>query len=67
MEDDVKRERKMAEHNKVGKCMKKDVQSREKIMDELEGQLVSEALKLPNKTHPESPIGGESKNKVVKE
>jgi seryl-tRNA synthetase len=36
MEDDVKRERKMDEHSKVGKCMKKDVQTREKAMDELE-------------------------------
>lgn len=28
---------------------------------------MTEALKLPNKTHWESPIGGEEKNKVVKE
>jgi hypothetical protein len=36
MEDDVKRERKMSEHGKVGKCMKKDLHSREKLIDELE-------------------------------
>lgn len=27
---------------------------------------MQEALKLPNKTHPDSPIGGEDSNKVVK-
>jgi len=27
--------------------------------------LVIEALKLPNKTHFDSPVGGEDKNKVV--
>ena len=66
MEDDVKRERKMHEHQKVGKCMKNDVQAREKVIDTLEGQLVAEALKLPNKTHPSAPIGGENKNFEIK-
>ena len=28
--------------------------------------LQEEALKLPNKTHPDSPIGNESKNRVVR-
>lgn len=26
-----------------------------------------EALKLPNKTHPDSPVGGEDKNEVLRE
>lgn len=46
--------------------MKKDIQAREKLIDDLEGELVSEAMKLPNKTHPDTPIGGEHKNKLVK-
>ena len=29
--------------------------------------MVQEALKLPNKTHLDSPVGDESKNKVVEE
>ena len=67
MEDDVKRERKMEEHQKVGKCMKKDVQQREKGIEDLELELVQEALKLPNKTHHDSPVGGEDKKRLVKE
>lgn len=47
--------------------MKKDLAKREKEIDELENLLVQEALKLPNKTHYDSPIGDESKNKVIKE
>ena len=67
IEDDVKREEKMKDHQKIGKCMKKDIQAREKKLIELESQLVAEALKLPNKTHWDSPVGGEDKNKVIKE
>ena len=29
--------------------------------------MVHEALKMPNKTHPDVPIGGEDKNKLLKE
>jgi len=36
MDDDLKREKKMEEHHRVGKCMKKDVQEREKKVDALE-------------------------------
>ena len=60
MEDDVKREKKMEEHHRVGKCMSKDIKTKEKHIDELEEKLVIEALKLPNKTHPDVPIGGEN-------
>lgn len=34
-------------------------------MDEIEHELVIEALKLPNKTHVDSPVGGEDENQVV--
>ena len=46
--------------------MKKDVQAQEKQIDELEEQLVIEALKLPNKTHPDTPIGDETRNEVMR-
>ena len=46
--------------------MKKDLSKREKLIEEIENQLVLEALKLPNKTHFDSPIGDESKNRVIK-
>ena len=59
MEDDVKRESKLGQHHTVAKCMKKDVQQKEQNIDQLETQLVKEALKLPNKTHIDTPIGGE--------
>ena len=36
-------------------------------MDELEHILVQEALKLPNRTHVDSPVGDEDKNRVVLE
>lgn len=49
----------MEQHTKVGKSYKKQVQDRENLIDELEAQLVQEALKLPNKTHIDSPVGGE--------
>ena len=67
IEDDVKRLKKLEEHNSVAKCMKNDIQEREKKLSSLETDLVSEALKLPNKTHLDSPIGGEDSNKLVKE
>ena len=36
IEDDVKRNSKMEEHSRVGRCMKKDLAKREKEIDELE-------------------------------
>jgi seryl-tRNA synthetase len=36
-------------------------------MEEIESQLVQEALRLPNKTHVDTPIGGEDKNILVAE
>jgi len=40
MEDDVKREKKLGEHHKVAKCMKKDIQEREKKLVAIEHELV---------------------------
>ena len=65
MEDDEKREKMMEQHGKVGKSYKLQVQEREKLVDEIEHKLVQEALKLPNKTHVDSPVGGEDANQVV--
>jgi seryl-tRNA synthetase len=61
-----KREKKLAEHTKVGKSYKKEIQDREKLIQDVETNLVREALKLPNKTHFDSPIGGEDKNEIIK-
>ena len=49
----------------MGKSYKKQVHDREKTIDEVETQLVQEALKLPNKTHLDSPVGGEDRNQEV--
>ena len=65
LEDDDKRESLMEQHTKVGKSYKKQVHDRENQIDEIEAQLVQEALKLPNKTHYDSPVGGENENQVV--
>jgi len=40
MEDDFKREKKLEEHHKVAKCMKTDIQNREKKIGEIEHDLV---------------------------
>ena len=49
----------MTQHGKVGKSYKKQVNDREKLIESIEHELVLEALKLPNKTHVDSPVGGE--------
>ena len=41
------------------------MQDREKLIDSVETELVELALKLPNKTHVDSPVGGEDKNVVI--
>ena len=55
----------MKQHGKTGKTYKKQVQEREKLIEEIETKLVEEALRLPNKTHVDSPVGGEDRNVVV--
>ena len=46
--------------------MKKSIQKSEKELADIESQLVQEALKLPNKTHPDSPVGDEKVNKLLR-
>lgn len=65
MDDDEKREELMNQHAKVGKSYKKQVNDREKQIETIEHELVLEAFKLPNKTHIDSPVGGEDENQVV--
>ena len=55
----------MDQHAKVGKDYKKQVQEREHEIEEIEHTLVQEALKLPNRTHVDSPVGDEDQNRVV--
>ena len=66
IEDEDKKEKLMQQHQKVGKSFKVELQEKEKEFEYLEANLVSEALKLPNKTHPDSPVGSEDNNRVVK-
>lgn len=55
----------MDRHGKVGKDYKRQVQDRELAIEEIEHALVQEALKLPNRTHVDSPVGDEDNNRVV--
>ena len=59
LENDYEREKMMDQHAKVGKDYKKQVQEREHEIEEIENTLVQEALKLPNRTHVDSPVGDE--------
>jgi seryl-tRNA synthetase len=65
IDEDHKREKKLKEHSKVGKDYKLQTQDREKLLTDVEHELVKEALKLPNRTHLDSPVGGEENNEVV--
>lgn len=56
----------MEQHHKVGKSFKTDLQAREKEFESIEAQLIQEAMKLPNKTHPDSPVGSEDNNRIVR-
>lgn len=66
IEDNSKREKLIESHHKVGKSFKNDMLAREKEIEVIEAQLIAEAMKLPNKTHPDSPVGSELNNKIVK-
>ena len=48
-------------HRKVGKDYKKHVQTAEEELQQIETQLMDEALRLPNATHPDVPVGSENK------
>ena len=67
IENDFEREDRLKHHAKVGKSYKKQVVDRERTVEEIESELVSQALKLPNRTHVDSPVGSEDNNKVVYE
>ena len=65
IENPERREEQKRRHAKVGKDFKKDVKKFEAKLQEIEVELMTEVLKLPNHTSMETPIGDESKNKVV--
>lgn len=65
IESDGEREERLKHHAKVGKTYKTQVVDRERTVEEIESELVSQALKLPNRTHIDSPVGSEDRNKVV--
>lgn len=62
---DSEREKQLDRHHSIGITFKKDVKRYEDELRELEGLLMREAFKLPNKTHPDTPIGDESKSQVI--
>lgn len=66
IEDEDKKDKLMESHHKIGKSFKTDLQQREKDFEGVEAQLIQEAMKLPNKTHPDSPVGSEENNRIVK-
>jgi seryl-tRNA synthetase len=66
IEDEEKKETLMESHHKIGKSFKTDLQQREKDFEGVEAQFIQDAMKLPNKTHPDSPVGSEDNNRIVK-
>ncbi len=64
------------EYSKSGKSMElltkdqkkhnQDITKFQEELAEIEEKLMIEALKIPNQTHPDSPIGDESKAKIIK-
>ena len=52
-------------HRKLGKDYKKHITQAQSELDKIESELMAEALKLPNFTHPDAPVG--DKNKIIYE
>lgn len=65
IEDDQKRSEQLRRHQKVGVSFKNDLKEYEEKLNEIEEQLMRETFKLPNKTHPDTPIGTEDKSEVI--
>ena len=55
----------MRRHHKVGKKFKLDLKKFDDSLKSIELDLMREVIKLPNKTHPDAPIGNEKHNKLV--
>jgi seryl-tRNA synthetase len=49
----------------IGHTFKNDLKKYEDKLNEIEYNLMDEALKLPNKTHIDSPIGDETNNELL--
>jgi seryl-tRNA synthetase len=55
--------------DQLGKDKKKyqdDIQKMQLQLEEIESKLMSEMLKIPNSTHPDSPVGSEDKSNIIK-
>ncbi|CAG8597755.1 5054_t:CDS:2, partial [Paraglomus occultum] len=50
-----------------GRELKEQAQAKGMELDKLETELVLEGSKIPNDTHPDVPVGGESKAHIIKE
>ncbi|CAI2365143.1 unnamed protein product [Moneuplotes crassus] len=63
--DDDERSEKLRKYKNVGVSFKEDLKRYEDDLKIIEYNLMNETLKLPNKTHPDSPIGDEDKNEII--
>lgn len=63
--DDDKRTEQLRKYKNVGASFKRDLKDAEEGLKKLEYFLMDETLKLPNKTHPDTPIGEEDKSEVL--
>ena len=65
IDDDDKRTEMLRRHQNIGVSIKSDIKKYEDELAEIETELMKETLKLPNKTHPDVPIGDENKSQVM--
>jgi seryl-tRNA synthetase len=71
-----KKKQMMTDMSKKGLDIKELVKDSKKHNDDIlkfseelayiENEMMTEALKIPNSTHPDSPVGGEEKSKIIK-
>lgn len=64
-ESERDKEKLLKRHHKIGTTFKNDLKKYTEDLNSIEDQLMTEAMKLPNKTSFDSPIGDESKNEVL--
>ena len=65
IDDEDKRTEMLRRHQNIGVSIKSDIKKYEDELAEIETELMKETLKLPNKTHPDVPIGDENKSQVM--
>ena len=63
--EDSKRTEQLRRHRNIGVCFKNDLKRYEAHLKKIEYSLMNEALKLPNKTHPDTTIGEEKRSEIM--